>query len=299
MESPFGATPPTLRQLELLLSLASADGIASAGARIGMTPSATSHALRALESAMGTALVDRQAPGLALTHAGQQVLPHARDLFAALQLMMTAAQASAGLKSGVLRLGSFGASSSLKLLPPLLKSFRRHYPGIVLSVVERPDAQVEQDLQERRLELGVVTLPRPGFETLSLARDELVAVLPVDHPLARARTVTPQALAAQPLILTRAGSQGLVAQMFARAGLRPQVTHELSQLLSILAYVAGGEGVSVAAALALPADYPGVVYRPLAPGAQRRIGLACLDVTRLSPAATAFWRHVQKSKRPV
>lgn len=296
MKKTLAPTAPTLRQLELLLSLAGADGMASAGARIGMTPSATSHALRALETALGTTLVDRNAPVVELTHAGQQILPHVRDLFAALQLIQATASASAGLKSGVLRIGSFGASASLRLLPPLLERFRNRHPGIEVYVVEKPDAEIEQELVERRIELAVVTLPRPQFDTLPLGVDELVAVLPVGHVLAQGETVDLRALAQHPLILTHAGSQDLVARMFARAGVQPKVTHELSQLLSILEFVARGQGVSVVASLALPENHAGVVVRKITPRTSRRVGLACLNQSRLSPAAAALWQQAQAIK---
>ena len=49
---------PTLREMELLLALASSDGIAGASATLGISPSATSHALDALEAAPGTELID-------------------------------------------------------------------------------------------------------------------------------------------------------------------------------------------------------------------------------------------------
>ena len=49
-----------------------------------------------------------------------------------------------------------------------------------------------------------------------------------------------------------------------------------------------GLAVSVAARLALPDHHPGVAYRPLAPRAPRRVGLAVRDMARLSPAAQAF-----------
>lgn len=296
MKNTLAPTAPTLRQLELLLSLAGADGMASAGARIGMTPSATSHALRALETALGTALVDRNAPVVELTHAGQQILPHVRDLFAALQLIQATASASAGLKSGVLRIGSFGASASLRLLPPLLERFGDRHPGIEVYLVEKPDAEIEQELVERRIELAVVTLPRPQFDTLPLGVDELVAVLPVGHVLAQGETVDLRALARHPLILTHAGSQDLVARMFARAGVQPKVTHELSQLLSILEFVARGQGVSVVASLALPENHAGLAVRRISPRTSRRVGLACLNQRRLSPAAAALWRQAQAIK---
>lgn len=291
------STVPTLRQLELFLALVGADGIASAGAKIGMTPSATSHALAALERNLGAALVDRNAPRVELTHAGKQMLPHARDVFAALHLIQSAASSSAQLQSGLLRIGSFGPSSSLRLLPPLLEKFSQRYPGIDVFVTEKTDPEIEQQLRERHIEIGVVTLPKLHFDTLPLAVDELVAVLPEGHPLAADEAVQLKELASYPLILTHAGSQGLIARMFARAGIELHVAHELSQLLSILEFVARGHGVCIVASLALPEHHDGVVYRSILPRTSRRVGLACLNENRLSPAAAAFWRQARAHRR--
>lgn len=284
---------PTLRQLELLLALASHDGIASAGAALGMSPSATSHALRALESALGTVLVDRHAPGGALSDTGERVLPHVRDVFASLQLVRATAHAGAELRTGVLRLGSFGASATVRVLPALIERFRSRYPGIDIVVTEQPDAQIARDLVERRLELAALTLPKPDFDSQTLAVDELVAVLPAAHPLAQLERVPLKAMALEPFILTRAGSQALVSRLFARHGLQPRIAYEAVQLMSILELVARDKGVSILARLALPERYPGAVIRPLLPGSARRMGLMCLDERRLSPVAHAFWQEAR------
>lgn len=280
---------PTLRQLELLLALVSSDGIAGAGAKLGMSPSATSHALKALETALGTELVDRNASGIALTFTGEHVLPHVRDVFASLQLVQATALAGAELKTGLLRLGSFGASATIRVLPPLLERFKARYPGVDVVVMERPDELTSRDLLERRLELAAVTLPKAEFDTQTLAIDELVAVLPAGHPLAQLDVVPLKGMTADPFIMTLAGSQSLVTRLFTKHGLRPRVAYELLQLMSILELVAAGRGVSVLAKLALPDRYEGIVVRPLAPGASRRIGLVCLNDSRLSPVARAFW----------
>jgi DNA-binding transcriptional LysR family regulator len=286
---------PTLRQLELLLALPGASSIAAAGARVGMSASATSHALRALESTLDCEVVDRLAAGVVLTHAGEQALPAARDVFASLQQVRALAAASSGLKTGRLRIGSIGTSSSLRLLPPLLARFRQRYPGIEVHVAERADPEVEQDLLARRIDIGVVLLPQPNFDTQALATDELVAVLPKDHPLAKEKTVAVRDLAGYPLVLTQAGSQEMVMRMFERAGVVPKVAHELSQVITILEFVARGNGVSVLAALALPEQQQGLVFRPLTPRTTRRIALACIAEKRLSPAALAFWRMAGKA----
>ena len=281
---------PTLRQLELLLALPGAPSIAAAGARIGMSASATSHALRALEKSLGCELVDRLSAGVLLTHAGELALPAARDVFASLQQVSALAAAARGLQTGRLRIGSIGTSTSLRLLPPLLDKFRARYPGVDVHVTERSDPEIEQDLIGRRVDIGVVTLPQPTFDTQALATDELVAVLPEHHPLAREKAVPVRELARYPLILTQAGSQDMVMRMFERADVRPKVAHEMSQVISILEFVARGNGVSVLASLAVPEHQPGVVFRPLTPRTSRRVAIACIEEKRLSPAALAFWK---------
>jgi DNA-binding transcriptional LysR family regulator len=285
---------PTLRQLELLLALQGAASIAAAGAKAGMSASATSHALRALEEALGCDVVDRVAANVALTDAGERAVAHARDVFASLEEVKAVASAAAGVRTGRIRIGSIGTSTSLRLLPPLLEKFRRRYPGVEVHVTERADPDIEQDLIGRRLDIGVVRLPQPSFDTLALATDELVAVLAQDHPLARGATVPVRELAKYPQVLTQAGSQDMVMQMFDRAGVRPKVAHELSQVLSILEFVARGNGVSVLAALAVPQSHPGVVFRPITPRVTRRVALACLDEMRLSPAGRAFWELARR-----
>ena len=289
------ASPPTLKQLELLLALEKAEGISSAGRTLGMTASATSHALRALETNVGAQLIDRNAPGVELTHAGKQILPHVRDVFSSLNLVQSVAQSGARLETGVLRLGSFGLSASLILLPPILDTFRKRYPGVEVQVIERTDLEIEQALLDRKIEIGIITLPNERFDTQILATDELVAVLPAGHVLASDKTVTLRDLGRYPFILTHAGSGGLVSRTFARAGLQLRVTHELSQLNSIFEFVARGQGVSIIASLAIPRTHEGIVFRSLKPVVSRRIGLACLNDTRLSPAADALWKQVQQN----
>jgi len=285
----------SLKQLELLLALSSSDSVAGAGARLGMSPSATSHALRSLEITLGAALLDRNAPGIQLTYAAQQILPHVRDVFASLQIVRATASASAGLRSGLLTLGSQGASSSLNILPQLLEMFSAKYPGVEVFVTEKADPEIERALIDRRIEIGVVALPKPDLDTLPLVTDELMVVVPQDHPLAALKTIGVKDLIDYPLIMTRAGSQPVITRMFERAGAKPHIAHDLTQIMSILEFVKRGQGISILASLVLPRSYEGLVYRKIFPPSKRRLSLACLDENKLSPAAHAFWTMVRKA----
>lgn len=282
---------PTLKQLELLLALVQSEGIAAAGAKLGMSPSATSHSLRALESALGASVVDRNAPGAPLTYSGEQILPLVKEVFASLQLIRSIARSDAELKTGQLHIGSFGASGTLRALPPVLKAFKKKHPGVDVHIIEKPEDQTSLDLMEHRIELAVLPLPKLELETKTLAMDQLVAVLPEGHPLAQQEVVQLKELMAYPFLLTLAGSKPLIYRLLLKHDIKPRIAHELHQITSILQYVAEGYGVSILARLALPNAIQGVIYRPLTPTTQRYIALACQNSNRLSPVARAFWNE--------
>ena len=108
---------------------------------------------------------------------------------------------------------SFCATSSLRLLPRLLERFQQKHPLVEVHIEEAIDSTVMQWLPERRVELGFVVLPDERFDTLTLAGDELVAVLPAAHPLAYQSAIGAMGFHGQPFIRTSAGS-GPISMLF-------------------------------------------------------------------------------------
>lgn len=282
------AQPMTLNQLELFVTLADTRGFTAAGARLGLTQSSVSHTIRALEKSLGVELFDRRDNPPRLSAGAQALLPHARGLLAHAEAMRQQVQAQLSLRSGVLRIGSFGPSASVRLLPKLLRAFALRYPGVEVRVVEEADPVIDQWLVDRRVELGFVTLPDGRFETIEVAHDEYVVLLPERHPLAAQTKVCAAQLDGQPFIVTSAGCGDEIAALLDGGGARPHELFRLPQVISVLGLVQQGLGVSVNVRLALPDRWPGVVFKSFDPLARRRIGLAMLDRTQLSPAAAAF-----------
>lgn len=283
----------TLTQLEIFSQLAALRGFTLAAARLGISQSAVSHAIKSLEQELGVELVQRHQARVELTDIGQRLLLRARSLLGLAETMRQEAADAKGMKQGTLRIGSFGPTASMRLLPALLADYRQRYPGIEIHVEEGPDQQVVQWLRERRIDIGFVVLPDESFDSWPLLEDRMVAVVPRQHPLAAHDTLTLRDLCDDPFVLTGAGSAELVMRLFTAAGLTPQIRYRGTQLLSTLDTVARGDGVTLLAELALPrpargeADY---VSRPLAPQVARRIGLAVLDQRQSSPATLAFVR---------
>jgi len=279
----------TLTQLEIFSRVAELRGFTAAATRLGISQSAVSHAIRSLELELGVELFRRHQSVVELSDIGQQLLLRARAMLGLADTLQQEAADARGMRRGTLRIGSFGPTSSIKLLPTILQRYRTLHPGIEVHVDEGPDRQVLEWLDERRIDVGFVVLPEDRFDTFALMEDQMVALLPAAHPLADRASLELGELCQDPFILTEAGSSEVVRRMFNAARLTPNIRYRCSQLLSTLDVVGRGEGVSVVSEGSLPAlENPRFVIRPLSPRAPRQIGLAVLDSRQASPATLAF-----------
>lgn len=287
----------TLAQLEVLITLDECRSFSRAAMRLGTTQSAVSHALRALETQFGVKLAQRDASGVTMTDAGERLLLRAREMTALAATMTQELGDAKELKTGTLRIGSFGPTSTVNLLPPLLAAFKKRHPGAQVRIEEESDEVIDGWLLQKRVELGFVVVPDERFEVLPLVQDEFVAILPAGHPLAQHKAVPVSALTGLDFVLTEAGCGPVVVPILQKNIALPKVLYHFTQIISILQFVQQGLAVSVAARLALPDAPQGVVYRPLLPTQPRTVGLACLDAARLSPLARAFWELAREQAR--
>lgn len=288
----------TLTQLQIFALVMEMRGFTAAASRLGISQSAVSHALKALERELGVALISRRHAQPELTDIGRQLLQRARAILGLAETMRQEASDAKGLRRGTLRIGSFGPTSSMRLLPLILKPFHKAYPGIEVHIDEAPDLQIVQALEDRRIDLGFVVLPDDRFDTHALAEDQMVAVVPHEHPLAKRGAISLKELCEAPFILTGAGSGELVSRLFIAARLAPKIRYRSSQLLSTLETVARGDGVTIVAELSLPREgFRNCAVRPLDPPVRRRIGLAALSASEASPAAKVFIQTAMKLKR--
>jgi DNA-binding transcriptional LysR family regulator len=290
----------TLTQLEIFSLVAELRGFTSAASRLGISQSAVSHAIKSLEQELGVELIHRHQMLIELTDIGQQLLQRARGILGLAETMRQEATDARGMKRGTLRIGSFGPTSSMRLLPSILDQYRKEYAGIEVHIDEGPDRQVIQWLQDRRIDIGFVVLPEDKFDTYPLVEDQMVALIPSAHELASRETVTLQDLCSGPFILTEAGSAELVSRLFLSAKLSPNIRYRSSQLISTLETVARGDGITILAELALPVrgqGASGYMQKQLNPQVKRSVGLAVLDERQSSPAAKAFITLALKLKR--
>lgn len=270
-----------LAQLHAFVVLAEELHFGHAATRLGIAQPPLSQQIRRLEEKVGHALFDRAPGRVALTPAGRELLPAARNALAGLADGLAAARAVGSGLAGSLRIG-FAASLALTVLPGLLRTFRDRFSDVHLDIHEMTTAPQIAALHERSIDIGLLREPPAdepelGFKTV--LTEPFVAVLPSAHPLAAHRTIRVEQLAGSPFVLLpRAVGPRLhdrIIDLCAEAGFTPQVAQRAVEWQTVCALVGAGLGVSLAPESIRRIRLEEVAFRTITPATARtRVAVA-------------------------
>jgi DNA-binding transcriptional LysR family regulator len=247
-----------LRQLRTLVAIAEQGSFTAAGNAVGLSHSAISLHVKALEQELGVALVDRSKRPPRLTARGAALVEQARR-------MATLVDEIRALGSDEVLAGSLAVgvvpTEMVHLLPPALARLKALHPKLAIRVRTGLSSELAQAVHMAEIDVAVVTRPDIAPEGLVLhqiAREPLVVIAPGDA----AEDTDAELIAAHPFIWfsrkTWAGQQ--IERLLHARGLHPREAMEVDSLEAIEALVAHGLGVSV-----VP-ERPGA---PLAPTLRR------------------------------
>ena len=138
----------TFTQLEVFSVLAKVGSFSRAAAALSITQSGVSHAIKQLETELGVSLLSREGGALALTDVGTRLLSRANDILQQKEALQQEASLEKGIARGTLRIASFGATSSLRILPVLMAQFQRAHPLVEMQIDEVVDEVVGNNLRE-------------------------------------------------------------------------------------------------------------------------------------------------------
>lgn len=290
-----------LDQLRYFVAVARAGTFTRAAEREGVTQPSLSQQIRKLEDSLGVPLFERRGRSVRLTQAGERLLPEAQTL---LRKAADARQLVTELMNEVGGRLAVGAIPTVMpyWLAPKITSFQSRYPDVEVQLVENITARLIDDLQTGDLDLAIVSLPIsfPDIVCSELFREELLFVLPSEHPFAAQPRLHPRRIAGEHLLVLREGhcfrKQALAV---CRRGLRePGTVFESDQFSSVFALVASGFGITVAPKMAVH-EASGCRHVPIAGGPTRRIGYAQIRRPHVPPAQRAFTAWLKEiSRRP-
>jgi molybdate transport repressor ModE-like protein len=261
-----------LRQLHSLAAIAEHGSLTAAARAVGLSHSAVSLQVKALEAELGTALLDRASRPPRLTAQGAALVEQARRMAAILDEIR--AIGAEGAISGALAVGVV-PTEMVYLLPPALARLRRLHPRLSLRVRTGLSSELAQAVRAGELDAALVTAPDIAPEGLVLSeivREPLALIAPAGAP----GETEAELIAAHPFIWfsrsTWAGQQ--IERLVEARGLHPRAAMEVDSLEAIEALVAHGLGVSVVPERVLAPASPALRRLPFGqPPGERRLAL--------------------------
>jgi DNA-binding transcriptional LysR family regulator len=235
-----------IAQLEVFLAVAREGGFSRAAEKLYRTQSAVSQAVRKLEKEIGEPLFDRSSREGLLTDAGRILQEYAERLINLRENAREALTELRELQMGKLVVGA-NELTALYLLR-VLGEFRRLHPAIRIVVQRSLGSQLPDDVRRHRCEFGVLTY-EPRDEELSsivVYSDELIFVVPPQHPLARESRISIRQLGAESFVahIVPSPYRDRVIQLFEKHKTPLHMGVELPTLQAIKRFVALGNGVA-------------------------------------------------------
>ena len=283
----------SLRQLRAFVVVARFSSFTRAADLLHLTQPALTVQIRQLEQALGVKLFDRNTRAVELTRIGRELLPVLERLLGEFDAVVVSTREMATLRYGIVRIAAL-PSVAATVLPPLIARFKQRHPQIRITVRDSVGEHINAMVREEIVDFGIGSDVEPDaeLETIPLFEDEMRAVVPASHPLARQTKVTLGRLIDEPLILMdpQSSVRSLVDRAFADRGHLAVPAYEVTYMSTAIGLVRAGLGIAIlpstAIELRLEAELPSLSIQE--PILCRSITLVLKVGRSLPPAAEAL-----------
>jgi DNA-binding transcriptional LysR family regulator len=281
-----------VRQLEHFIAVAEEHSFTRAAQRLSYVQSALSVSIQSLERDLGLRLFDRDTHRVALTDAGEALLPSVRRTLASVEQTRDVAAALKGVVRGTMRIGLMQSFGFLDV-PALLGHFHRLHPDVEIEIRPSPggSAVLVEELRRATLDIAfvAVTGDPPGLRTTELGVEEL-------HLVGAEGLLPPHAAPIELSELSDAtfvdfptgwGVRTVVDQALAAAGVSRRVTIEVADVSTYVQLLEAGLGVALTPRSVLPREHR-LLMRRLASPVTWRVVMALPSDRPVRAAADAF-----------
>ena len=253
-----------LHQLRYFAKAAQLGSFTKAAQACLVSQPSLSQQIAKLEQELGQPLFERVGRGAKLTEIGKSF----RERVEQILKMVDDAKASAADEpdSGRLVVAAIPTIAPY-LLPKIISSFTAAHPRARIEFIEEPTGDILKHCADGDVDCGILALPLKAdtmrFETLF--EEELLAVLPANHPLAAKKKIKVEDLACESFVLLNDAHclSAQTASFCKRKSALAVATARLHQLATVLELVRLGQGVSLIPAMAAAQNPNGCVYRSI------------------------------------
>jgi DNA-binding transcriptional LysR family regulator len=237
----------TLPQLRVFEASVRLGNFSRAAHELHMAQPTASVQIKKLTETVGLPLFEQVGKRVYLTDAGHRVYAGCTEVFRALSALEETLDVLRAAENGHLRLAA--CSTGKYFAPRMLGAFIQRYPSVEASLEIHNRERLIERLANNEDDLYVFASPfeRDDVVTQALLPNPLVVFARSDHPLAGARQISFERLAAEPLLMRESGSgtRLIAAKLFEQRGLSPRIRLELSTDEAIKEAILAGLGVAI------------------------------------------------------
>lgn len=286
-----------LDQLRYFLRVAQRGSFTKAADELGVSQPALSRSIQKLEEELGQPVIERHPRHVTLTEAGALLQSRAQQIFTILD--DTKAEITDDGISGRVRVGAIPTIAPY-FLPKLLQQFAAKFSKATVLVQENTTDNLLKSLTQGEIDLAILAIPVPAkyLEVEELFEEELLLVLPLEHPLVEQEKIKIADIEPYPFVLLDEAhclSDNVVSYCRQRS-FHPVAVERTSQLTMVQELVSLSHGISMIPEMARQVDQSDRrVYRSLSgKKPTRKVAFAWNPYRFQSRLVKAFRAHLLK-----
>lgn len=245
-----------------------------------------------LEAEWQLSLLERRKGGVRLTSDGTRILPYVKSLCEEFDKLQIQVDDLRGIQSGLIRIATFSSGLS-QWLPGIISNFQKAYPNVDYEIRLGDYSEVRQWILEGSVDCGfLIQQEAEGLETMFLEHNEMLVVLPEDHPLAENDSVAIEDLAGEPFMMLEQGAGKEVEGILEGFGVKPRVILSTWDDYAIMSMVEQGFGYSLLTEMIMRRCPYRIVGKSLAEPVYRDLVLAYRSKEATSLALQRFIEYL-------
>ena len=238
-----------LKYVREFVSLAETSSYFETAERLFITTSSLSRHIKALEEELGVPLFDRTTRKVVLNQHGKRFLPYARQLVQIDDECTMAFEEECTDSKGSIGIGSIPMMKAYGI-SDILRQYRQNNKNVIINVNEADSTPLADMLRKGEIDFAFLRnrhVSVEEFETIPIAEDHLVAVLPRAHPLAGQKTIAIGQLEDEALLLISKNSfmYRLCPGLCRNAGFQPKVVFTSQRAENLMELTEQGTGIAL------------------------------------------------------
>lgn len=275
----------TLLSYEIFQTIIEQGSFAKAAAMLHLTPSAISHTVSSMEEEIGCALFARSKSGVSLTVAGQQLYPYIQKIITGNKNLQQAIASLNGLSTGRVKVGCTN-TVCLSWIPHIIQKFQEDYPQIDIEIFQGSYTDTTVWIRNGIIDFGIISqAATEGLPFLPLYRDDLMCVVPKGYMPSCTQYMTPDDLKHQPFVIQQESCDIDITNFLNKYHLCVRANCHVLDDQSAMAMVECGAGICIMPELFTKTVSCSVDIYPIRPQEFRVLGVCCMNMELLSPAA--------------